>query len=303
MGVYFVHKGSRGDLSVFSCRLNHTAERSERGFHLLSTSGGETTLAGPDVWVGNEALRLHVWSCSVRLTLPPQCSTSVWYFSTGLPQIHFKPSSSRFGHISLTMLHRKVQGGLKIEKRLEKKEIWAIGTFWRKWNWSCIHTFSWDLLPGRRRVHEGSVLDLVIDVLVLVEGEGAAQADVHDDAHWPHVQRAVVAFASEHLRRQVGRRSDHRPPKWLLTNDAGEAKVTEFYLSHKHIDNACVSTNKLKKDRHTQTHAHIHSLPEGRVQQRPAAHSQALGHSGQCSWNVDVSEPPESTQNNNPNPC
>ena len=46
-----------------------------------------------------------------------------------------------------------------------------------------ILTFPRDIFPGRWRVHEGSVLDLVIDVLVLVEGEGAAQADVHDDAH------------------------------------------------------------------------------------------------------------------------
>ena len=56
-----------------------------------------------------------------------------------------------------------------------------------------------DLLPGVWRVHEGCVLYLVVDVFVLVEGEGAAERDVRDHADGPHVQRAVVALVAEHL--------------------------------------------------------------------------------------------------------
>lgn len=61
-------------------------------------------------------------------------------------------------------------------------------------------TISGDLPPGRGRVHEGGVLDLLVDVLVLVEGERARQRHVDDDAHRPHVQRAVVALVAQHLR-------------------------------------------------------------------------------------------------------
>lgn len=82
-------------------------------------------------------------------------------------------------------------------------------------------------------VHEGRVGDLLSDVLVLVEGERAAQAHVHDDAHGPHVQRAVVAVVADHLRRQVGRRAHDRAPERLLTDDAGEAKVAELHLQHR----------------------------------------------------------------------
>jgi len=91
-------------------------------------------------------------------------------------------------------------------------------------------TVSGDLPPGVGWVHEGSVVDLVGDVLVLVEGEGAAQADVHDDAHRPHVQRAVVALGAQHLGRQVRRRAHHRAAERLLADDAGEAEVAEFHL-------------------------------------------------------------------------
>lgn len=79
-------------------------------------------------------------------------------------------------------------------------------------------------------VHEGSVGDLLSDVLVLVEGERAAQADVHDDAHRPHVQRAVVAAAADHLGRQVGRRAHDRATEGLLADDAGKSKVTQLHL-------------------------------------------------------------------------
>ena len=92
------------------------------------------------------------------------------------------------------------------------------------------YTVGGDLLPGVGRVHEGGVVDLVVDVLVLVEGEGAAQADVHDDAHRPHVQRAVVALVEQHLGRQVGRRAHHRAAERLLADDAGEAEVAQLHL-------------------------------------------------------------------------
>lgn len=82
-------------------------------------------------------------------------------------------------------------------------------------------------------VHEGSVGDLLFDVLVLVEGEGPAQAHVHDDTHRPHVQRAVVAAAADHLGRQVGWRPHDRATERLLADDAGEAEVAQLHLRHR----------------------------------------------------------------------
>ena len=41
-----------------------------------------------------------------------------------------------------------------------------------------VYGLAGDLLPGVGRVHEGSVLDLLVDVLVLVEGESPGQADL-----------------------------------------------------------------------------------------------------------------------------
>lgn len=79
-------------------------------------------------------------------------------------------------------------------------------------------------------VHEGRVGDLLLDVLVLVEGERAAQAHVHDDAHRPHVQSAVVAAAPDHLRGQVSGRAHDRAAERLLTDDAGEAEVAQLHL-------------------------------------------------------------------------
>ena len=66
----------------------------------------------------------------------------------------------------------------------------------------CINdnTIGRDLLPRIRRVHEGGVLDLIVDVLVLVERERAAQAHVHDHADAPHVERAVVPLVAQHFR-------------------------------------------------------------------------------------------------------
>ena len=93
-----------------------------------------------------------------------------------------------------------------------------------------------DAAPRAGRVHEGSVLDLVFDVLILVEGERAAEADVHDHAHRPHVQRAVVALVEQHLGRQVGRRAHHRAPERLLADDAREAEVAQLHLRRRGIE-------------------------------------------------------------------
>jgi len=66
-----------------------------------------------------------------------------------------------------------------------------------------------DLLPRVRRVHEGGILDLFIDILVLIEGEGAGEGHVDDHPGAPHVQRPVISFVPQHLRRKVGRSSYH----------------------------------------------------------------------------------------------
>lgn len=51
-----------------------------------------------------------------------------------------------------------------------------------------LFTITGDLFPGVWRVHEGSVVDLVVDILVLIERECPTQADVHNDTDRPHVQ-------------------------------------------------------------------------------------------------------------------
>ena len=56
-----------------------------------------------------------------------------------------------------------------------------------------------DLLPGIGRVHEGGVLDLLVDVLILVEWEGAGERDVNDDTRAPHVQGPGDSQAAELL--------------------------------------------------------------------------------------------------------
>ena len=91
-------------------------------------------------------------------------------------------------------------------------------------------TFERDGGPGLPRVHEGGIGDLLADVLVLIEGEGAAEADVSNHAHRPHVQGAVVAIAAQHLGRQVRRRAHHRAAERLLADDARKAKVAELHL-------------------------------------------------------------------------
>lgn len=68
-------------------------------------------------------------------------------------------------------------------------------------------------------------MDLVIDVLILVKWECPTQADIHDDTHRPHVQRAVVALIQQNFRRQISRGPDNRAAERLLANDAGKSEV------------------------------------------------------------------------------
>ena len=98
------------------------------------------------------------------------------------------------------------------------------------WDLAAVATFQGDGGPGLAGVHEGGVGDLLADVLVLVEGEGAAEADVGHHAHRPHVQRAVVAAAAQHLGGQVRRRTNHRAAERLFPDDAGEAEVAQLHL-------------------------------------------------------------------------
>lgn len=149
-------------------------------------------------------------------------------------------------------------------------------------------TFLGDLLPGVGWVHEGSVLDLILDLLILVEGERPAQADVDDDAHRPHVQRAVVAFAAQHLGRQVRRRPDHRAAERLLPDDAGEAKVTKLHLQEEGRGGEKVDV-VAQRQRDEETFGAAGRTvpdrfsPEGRARLRPGGRSRASGHSGRCS--------------------
>lgn len=87
-----------------------------------------------------------------------------------------------------------------------------------------------DLFPGVRRVHESGVVDLIIDVLIFVEGERPAQTDIHYHSDGPHVQRAIVTLVEENFRGQVSRCANDRTAERLLSNDASKTKVTKFHL-------------------------------------------------------------------------
>lgn len=50
------------------------------------------------------------------------------------------------------------------------------------------------LLPRVWRIHEGSILDLLINVFILIKRERATQADINYNAHTPHVQWPVVTL-------------------------------------------------------------------------------------------------------------
>lgn len=91
-------------------------------------------------------------------------------------------------------------------------------------------TITGDLFPGVGRVHEGCVVDLVVDVFILVKRERATQADIHNDTDRPHVQRAVVTLVQQNLWGQVGWGANHRAAERLLANDSGETKVAQLHL-------------------------------------------------------------------------
>ena len=99
-----------------------------------------------------------------------------------------------------------------------------------------LFTITGDLFPGVWRVHEGSVVDLVVDILVLIERECPTQADVHNDTDRPHVQWAVVTLVQQNLRGQVGWGADYRAAERLLANDAGKTEVTQLHLREGNIE-------------------------------------------------------------------
>ncbi len=94
-----------------------------------------------------------------------------------------------------------------------------------------------DCFPGVWRVHESSVLDLVMNVFILIKGEGSTETDIDDDTHWPHVQRAVVALVAKHLRGEVRWGTYHRTPKRLLTNNTCKTEITQLHLQDKPTNN------------------------------------------------------------------
>ena len=90
--------------------------------------------------------------------------------------------------------------------------------------------------PRLGRVHELSVLDLVLDVNILVERELARQRHVDDHAQGPHVQGPVEALllqyvGVEDLGREVGGRSHDRLAKGLLADDSRVAEIAQFDLN------------------------------------------------------------------------
>ena len=81
-----------------------------------------------------------------------------------------------------------------------------------------------------RRIHEGGVLDLFVDILVLIERECSRERDVDDDPRAPHVQGPVVALVTQHLGGKVGRATNYRLPEGFLANYSRESEVTQLNL-------------------------------------------------------------------------
>ena len=73
-------------------------------------------------------------------------------------------------------------------------------------------------------------LDTVWEEVGGAPGSPGGVPDVDDDPHGPHVQGAVVALVAQHLGGQVGRGAHHRAAERTLTDDTGEAKVTQLHL-------------------------------------------------------------------------
>lgn len=114
--------------------------------------------------------------------------------------------------------------------------IWPDILLYNKWS-VCVYlvqyykcTFRRDLFPRVRRVHEGGIVDLIINVLILVERERSTQANIHDHTNRPHVKRAIVSLVQEDLRGQVSRRAHDRTAERLLSNDASKTEITKFHL-------------------------------------------------------------------------
>ena len=81
-----------------------------------------------------------------------------------------------------------------------------------------------------RRIHEGGVLYLFVDVLVLIERECSRERDVDDDPSAPHVEGPVVSLVTEHLGSKVGRSAHYGLSEPLFSNYSRESKVTQFNL-------------------------------------------------------------------------
>ena len=81
-----------------------------------------------------------------------------------------------------------------------------------------------------RRIHEGGVLDLFVDILVLIERECSRERDVDDDPRAPHVQGPVVALVTQHLGGKVGRGPNYRLPEGILPNYSRESEVAQLNL-------------------------------------------------------------------------
>ena len=87
-----------------------------------------------------------------------------------------------------------------------------------------------DFLPRMRRIHEGGVLDLFVDILVLIERECSRERDIDDDSSAPHVEGPVVALVPEHLWSKVGWCTNYRLSEPLFSNYSRESEVTQLYL-------------------------------------------------------------------------
>ena len=82
-----------------------------------------------------------------------------------------------------------------------------------------------DFLPRMRRIHEGGVLYLFVDILVLIERECSRERDVDDDPSAPHVEGPVVALVTQHLGSEVGWRPDYRLSEGFLADNSRESEV------------------------------------------------------------------------------
>lgn len=57
-----------------------------------------------------------------------------------------------------------------------------------------LYTVFGNISPRSWRIHESSILYLLVDVFVLIEWECSWQTNVDDHADWPHVKGTIVAL-------------------------------------------------------------------------------------------------------------